>query len=91
MIHIEALAHGYSKKRKTLCDINCSLVPGSVYGLLGLNGEGKTTLIKLIAGLLFSKNGSIQINGQESSKRSRDFFSQLFYLSDTSNLSALNV
>lgn len=91
MIRIDALAYGYSKQRKILCDINCSLEPGRVYGLLGLNGEGKTTLIKLIAGLLFPKNGSIKINGRESSKRSRDFFSQLFYLSDTSNLPALNV
>ncbi|MGO1595640.1 MAG: ATP-binding cassette domain-containing protein [Sphingobacterium sp.] len=91
MIHIDDLAYGYAKQRKIICDINCSLEPGKVYGLLGLNGEGKTTLIKLIAGLLFPRKGSIQINGQESSKRGRDFFDQVFYVSDTSNLPSLNV
>jgi len=45
-------------------DISFEVNRGEVFGLLGLNGSGKTTTIKLILGLLFPTSGEISIYGQ---------------------------
>ncbi len=42
-------------------DLNVSVRRGEVFGLLGLNGSGKTTTIKLILGLLFPTTGDIKV------------------------------
>ena len=55
------------KNNKVLEDLTLSVKPGSVYGLVGLNGIGKTTLIKIILGLLSQDNGEIKIFGENSS------------------------
>lgn len=44
-------------------DISLSVRPGEVFGLLGLNGSGKTTTIKLLLGLLFPTAGKVEILG----------------------------
>ncbi len=47
-----------------LDDINLSVKSGQLYGLIGLNGIGKTTLIKTALGLMDADAGEIQFNGQ---------------------------
>src|SRR5437879_3264356 len=44
-------------------DLNFELRRGEVFGLLGLNGSGKTTTLKLILGLLFPTQGRVSIFG----------------------------
>ncbi len=46
-----------------LKDVSVSFLPGQVVGVLGANGSGKTTFIKLICGLVSPDKGSIVING----------------------------
>lgn len=46
-------------------NISCEIKKSSINVLLGLNGCGKTTLIKLLSGLLGSKNCSIQYDGKD--------------------------
>ena len=46
-----------------LKDINLSVRKGEVYGILGPNASGKTTLLKLIAGILKPTQGEIKVNG----------------------------
>lgn len=48
-----------------LDDVNLSIQPGRIIGLLGPNGSGKTTLIKLANGLLKPSAGQILIDGME--------------------------
>lgn len=49
----------------TLQQVNLTLQPGEMLGLLGPNGGGKTTLISLIAGLVNPDAGTIFVNGVE--------------------------
>ena len=47
--------------RDVLCNINLSIPTGSIFGLAGLNGVGKTTIIKIILDLLRADSGSVNI------------------------------
>ena len=46
-------------------DLNLRVRRGSIYGLLGRNGAGKTTAIKMLAGLIWPDRGSMKVNGVE--------------------------
>jgi len=48
----------------SLCDISVTIQRGSLTGLLGPNGCGKTTLLKLMAGILPPNGGAITLNGR---------------------------
>ena len=56
MLKIENLNFSYSK-HEVLKEINLNLECGKIYGLLGQNGVGKTTLLKIMSGLLKPKSG----------------------------------
>lgn len=52
--------------KKVLNGINISVVKGSIFGLLGPSGAGKTTLIKILIGQLTADSGSSHIGGKAS-------------------------
>ena len=57
----------YSKniKRKIILDnINLTMESGNIYGLRGINGSGKTMLIRAICGLIYPTSGEIVIDGE---------------------------
>lgn len=62
VIEIENLSFHYEKKR-VLKDVNLSLKEKGFYVFLGPNGGGKTTLVKLIMGLMTPKKGSVKVHG----------------------------
>ena len=78
MIEISQLDFAY-KSKPLFNSLNLSLQPGRIYGLLGKNGVGKTTLLKLIAALLYPQNGQITISGMPSHKRYPQYLA-MFYL-----------
>ena len=51
VIEVDHLAHRYGSKT-IYADLNFNIPPGKVYGLLGKNGVGKTTLIKILTAYL---------------------------------------
>lgn len=51
--------------KEILRDVNLSIPKGKIIGLLGKNGTGKTTLIKLINDLLTPTSGEILVNGKK--------------------------
>ena len=63
--------------KKVLKDINLTIPRGKIIGLLGKNGMGKTTLIKLINDLLVPTKGQILVNGKEIGIESKNIISYL--------------
>jgi ABC-type sugar transport system ATPase subunit len=53
-----------------LSDINLVMARGTVHGLVGENGAGKSSLSKIIAGLLVADGGQLRVNGEQVSFRS---------------------
>ena len=64
LLKIENLCKNFGSK-EVLKDVNLSINNGKIIGLLGKNGTGKSTLIKLICGLLTPTSGKIFINEKE--------------------------
>ena len=72
--------------KKVLQDINLTIPRGKIIGLLGKNGQGKTTLIKLINDLLAPTKGEILVNGKNigvDSKKSISYLPERTYLDKT--------
>ena len=63
--------------KKILKDINLTIPKGRIIGLLGKNGTGKTTLIKLINDLLTPTSGEILVNGKRVGVESKKVISYL--------------
>ena len=63
--------------KKILKDINIKIPRGKIIGLLGKNGTGKSTLIKLINDLLTPSNGKVLINGLDVGVESKKIISYL--------------
>mgnify|MGYP002510814220 FL=1 len=52
-------------KEQVLIDVNFSIPPGSIYGVVGNNGSGKTVLMKCICGFMKCDRGKIVVNGRQ--------------------------
>lgn len=86
MIEIKDLEYRYSIARSLFQGISLSIESGHISGLLGKNGEGKTTLLKLIAGQLLRKGGTLSVAGEDPTKRQVSFLSDVYYLPETVNV-----
>ena len=80
MIQFEEVDFSYSSKVKLLRDLNLQFKPGHIHGLLGKNGEGKSTMLKLIAGLLFPKKGKVEVMSFTPSKRNAEMLREIYFL-----------
>ena len=79
MIEVENLSFSYGRRKsKVLEDFSMKLDKGSVYGLLGKNGTGKSTLLYLMAGLLRPQTGNVLYKGVDVKKRYPDTLQDMF-------------
>lgn len=85
MIEIRNLDFSY-KKTPVFSNINLSFPEGAIYGLLGENGVGKTTLLKLICGLQRPKTGTCTIDGLTSHDRLPEMLQRVVFLPDEVSL-----
>lgn len=76
LLECKNLCKSYDDKQ-VLKDINLKISKGKIIGLLGKNGTGKTTLIKLINDLLTPTSGEILINGKKPGIESKEIISYL--------------
>ena len=79
MIEVENLSFSYGRRKSmVLEDFSMKLDKGSVYGLLGKNGTGKSTLLYLMAGLLRPQTGNVLYKGVDVKKRYPDTLQDMF-------------
>ena len=86
MMEIKNVSFGYKGKQTVFKDFSLSLEEGSVYGLLGKNGTGKSTLLYLMTGLLRPCQGEVLYKGVNVSLRRPDVLSQMFIVPEEFNL-----
>ena len=63
LVECRGLTKSYDKFFPAVLDLNITIERGHIIGLLGPNGSGKTTFIKMLNGLLTPTEGEILING----------------------------
>ena len=85
MINIQNLHFAYRKK-PVFTGLSLQLQPGHIYGLLGKNGTGKSTLLRNIAGLLFPDKGEIEVLGFNPGKRQPSFLQEIFMVPEEFHL-----
>ncbi len=69
-----------------LTNLDLSIEPGEVFGLLGANGAGKTTFIRLATGSLLPSEGTIRVNGLSPGRHPQAVQAQLGYVPETPRL-----
>lgn len=65
MLTIEGLRKDYKDKRGVLKDICLEIPDGTVFGLVGADGIGKTTLLRILAGVLAKDEGRVCVDGAD--------------------------
>ena len=64
MIEAKDLSKSFGKT-DVLKNMNCIIKDGSIYGLIGSNGAGKSTFLRLISGVYYPQSGSVTIDGKD--------------------------
>lgn len=64
ILRAEKISKSYLNK-KALSEVDLDIMPGKIIGLLGPNGSGKTTFLKIAAGILHPSKGEVFIDGQK--------------------------
>ena len=80
MITLKELSFSYSRKKEVLDRINLEVGSGHICGLLGKNGEGKTTLLNLLSGQILPDQGSCLVLEEIPAERNARFLQQIFLL-----------
>ena len=88
MINFTNVSFDYPKK-KLFTDLSFELAKWRVYGLLGENGTGKTTIINLICGTLFAKNGVVSVNGKNSKDRLASMYENMYLIPEEFQLPSI--
>lgn len=90
MIQIQNLSYKYSGATENVFDgLTLSFDEGKIFGLLGKNGVGKSTLLHLLSGLLMPREGRILIDGQEPRLRQPSLQEEVFFVPDEFSLPAM--
>jgi ABC-2 type transport system ATP-binding protein len=85
IIETQNLSHRYWRT-EALRDLTLAVPTGSVFALLGANGAGKTTAIKVLMNLLRPSAGSARVLGVESSRLGERELAQIGYVSENQQL-----
>jgi len=91
MIRLDHLTFGYSKDKKLFENLSLNLEPGHIYGLLGKNGAGKSSLLRNMAGLLYPLSGKVEVNGFTPKDRKPAFLQDLFFIPEEIYLPSVTI
>ena len=89
MISIANLFFGY-RKMPLFSDLTMAVDQADVYGLLGRNGAGKSSLLRLISGMLAPQKGRCEVAGGAARRRSAAMLADMFFLPEEINLPAIS-
>ena len=76
MLQCQNVMKKYGKKA-AVANITTNIVPGKIYALLGSNGSGKTTFMKMVAGLVKPTSGTITFNGMPIGEESKKYIAYM--------------
>lgn len=85
MIQLEHLSKTYGNK-KALKDLSITFEDGKIIGLIGHNGAGKSTTLKILTSVIQQTSGSVTVNGLDLNTHRFDIKKQIGYVSDTPDL-----
>ena len=91
MVELKNIHFSYKKKKPLFRGLNLQLSGGYIYGLLGKNGAGKTSLLKHMAGLLFPNSGECLVNGQKLNERQPEVMQDIFIIPEEFALPAVSI
>ena len=92
MIGINNISFKYAGQKDLVFDgFSLELEQNNIYGLLGKNGTGKSTLLYLISGLLRPKKGSVCFDSVETSKRLPETLQEIFIVPEEFDLPAMSL
>ena len=91
MIDISNVTFEYRKGKPVLKDFSLSFPQGGVYGLLGKNGTGKSTLLYLISGLLRPRYGEVRVDGMLSANRQPEMLREIFLVPEEYDLPSVSL
>ena len=87
MISIQNITYNYpGSKHLVFKDFSLNLAPGRIYGLLGKNGTGKSTLLYLVCGLLRQRKGTVTLNGEPCALRKPDMLQDIYLVPEEYDL-----
>ena len=87
MIEVKNISYRYTGSRhQVFKDFSLTFQPNRIYGLLGKNGTGKSTLLYLISGLLHPKSGTITVDGNQRTRRLPQTLSEIFIVPEEYDL-----
>ena len=89
MLKIENITYGYNSIHNVLENFSLSYEEPGIYGLLGKNGTGKSTLLYLIMGLLRPKQGEITLSGANTKDRLPEALQEMFIVPEEYNLPSI--
>lgn len=71
---------------QALADVSLAIEPGETFGLLGANGAGKTTFIRLVTGYLFPSSGSVRVDGLSPIDDAKSVHARMGFVAETAQL-----
>lgn len=80
MLDIEKLSFAYKGAEELFDKLDLQLTTGNIYGLLGRNGAGKTSLLKIISGLLFPQTGECCFMEYKPRERLPHFLQEIYFI-----------
>ncbi len=91
MIQIKDLNFGYPRQEPLFSGLSVQLEAGSITGLLGKNGAGKTSLLKLLTGLLHPQSGEVSVFDHNPRKREVAMLNDVFFVPEEFYFPAISI
>jgi ABC-2 type transport system ATP-binding protein len=92
MIEVSNISFSYPHQKERVFDsFSLRLEENKIYGLLGKNGTGKSTLLYLIAGLLRPTTGKVNVNTDDAYKRNAEMLADIFLVPEEFELPSMTL